>query len=210
VIREGKGDRSFVAGFAQPQNLVGAGPHEFDAEVGVRPGDRIGIHLDPGAAIGSREGVSDALVTKWDGVLTADARPSTGEIRETELMFRAEVDYGAQPRGPDRIAGEAAAQAPQGTEFTDGSIELPVSGGVRVLMAEVDGSVVIDVFGGGTRLSRTAVPDADPAGQFLEISESCGPVVPGGFCVRWGNPGQPTPLEHQYIVRSDGRVKFVS
>jgi hypothetical protein len=207
VIRTNPKGRGLVVGFSQPEALAGVEPQQFAADVGVKPGDRIGIHLDPGASIGARA-TTDAAVTKWDGVLTAESRPSDGEIAGTELMLRADVEYGIEPTAPEQVVGPAAARAPRGRLVSPNPMTLPVRNGVDVIVVEVDGAIAIDVLE-GVRLARIAVPDADADGRLVDLTQGCGPVVPGGFCLRWSNPGQPFPLEHQYVVRRDGHVKFV-
>lgn len=209
VVRESTKEKSFVAGFTQPVTLSGSGVQEFEADVEVKAGDRIGIHLEPGAAVGSRETGDGSLVVRWDGVLTGEARPNTGTIAETELLLRADIDFGASAPGPEQLVGQAATRAAAGTVLTGAPLRLPVAEGVGVVVIEVDGAVAIDVFARGERLSRTAVPSADAEGQLLELAASCGPIVPGGFCLRWSNPGQTLPLEHQYVARADGRLTFI-
>jgi hypothetical protein len=207
VIRTGRRDSAFVAAFAQPARLEGSGVQRFASDVEVKRGDHIGIHLDPGASIGSRD-APGAEVDKWDGVLTADPRPSDGAVTGAELMLRADIEYGATVQGPPQLTGRAAETAPMGVGLSSSPMQLPVGGGVSVAVVEVNGKVAIDVFD-RARLARIDVPDADPNGQFSELSAECGPVVPGGFCLRWNNPGDDAPLEHQYVVRGDGTIRFI-
>jgi hypothetical protein len=121
-------------------------------------------------------------------------------------MLRADIEFGARPEGPRQIVGEEAAAAPDGTTLTDNSLHLPVAGGVEVTVVELPTGIVVDVTG-DRRLSRVDVPDADPSGELLEVTQNCGPVVAGGFCVRWRNPGAGPVLEHQYAVNEQGRVR---
>jgi hypothetical protein len=203
----GRRDSAFVAAFAQPVRLEGSGVQRFVSDVEVESGDFIGIHLDPGASIGSRD-APGAEMDKWDGVLTADPRPSDGPVTGVELMLRADIEYGASVQGPPQLTGRAAETAPGGVVLSSGPMELPVGGGLDVIVVEVDGKIAIDVFA-RARLARIDVPDADPNGQLSELSQDCGPVVPGGFCLRWSNPGEDVPLEHQYVVRDDGTLSFI-
>jgi hypothetical protein len=125
-----------------------------------------------------------------------------------ELMLRADVEYGARVTGPRQLLGARAAEAPRGRVLSDSPLRLPVRSGVRVVVVAVSGGVAIDVFG-KRRLARLEVPDADPGGELVETSANCGGAVPGGFCLRWRNPGVVLPLEHLYAVREDGRIKFI-
>jgi serine/threonine-protein kinase len=203
VIR-GNGENTYMAGFTQPVQVVGREPNSFDAELGVRPGDRIGLRLATGATVGVRPQTPGAVITRWDGGLTAEPSPSTGEAEGVELMLRADIEYGARVTPPDQLLGERAASAPDGRLLTDPPISLPVSQ-LKVAVVEVNGAVAIDVLS-PRRLARLEVPDADPAGHVLEVTANCGPPRPGGFCFRWPNPGVVVPLEHQYFVRRVGRI----
>jgi hypothetical protein len=207
VIRQQE-DKAFVAGFSQPAVASPGEPHAFPAAVAVRPGDLVGVRLGPGATIGSRPGVAESSIAQWDGGLTAERRPSTGVTDGVELMLRADVEYGARVEGPRQLLGERAAEAPRGRVLSDSPLTLPVRNGVRVIVVSVSGGVAIDVFGQG-RLARLEVPDADPGGELVETTANCGPAVPGGFCLRWRNPGVVLPLEHLYAVREDGSIKLI-
>jgi hypothetical protein len=123
-------------------------------------------------------------------------------------MLRADVEYGARVEGPRQLLGKRAAEAPRGRMLSDSPLTLPVRNGVRVVVVSVSGGVAIDVFG-KRRLARLEVPDADPGGELVETTSNCGPAVPGGFCLRWRNPGVVLPLEHLYAVRDDGRIKLI-
>jgi Protein kinase domain len=207
VIRE-QGRDSYLAGFSQPTVVGSPEAHSFTADIGVRAGDRIGVRLEPGASIGMARGATGSVVERWDGGLTAERRPNTGAIQDAELMLRADVQVGARPQGPEQIVGAEAADAPAGRTVTDTPMQLPVDGGVRVTVVELPSGIAIDVTG-ARRLARVTVADANPAGELLELTDNCGPAVPGGFCFRWHNPGTGPPLEHQYAVRNDGRVRQI-
>jgi Protein kinase domain len=204
VVRQ-RGPNSFVAGFSQPMQVSGAGTHAFAADIGVQAGDQIAIKLEPGATIEATRGAAGSVISRWDGALTADPRPSTGTVSDAVLALRVDVEFGAKPEGARQIDGEEAASAPAGTTVSDTPLRLPVAGGVRVTVVKLPAGIALDVLG-DRRLARIEVPDADPAGELLELTLNCGPVVPGGFCLRWRNPGTGPPLEHQYVVRDDGRI----
>jgi hypothetical protein len=203
-----RGGKSFVAGFSQPALVSSAEPHAFPAAIAVRPGDVIGVRLDPGATVGALRGAAGSSIAQWDGGLTAEPRRSTGSTNDVELMLRADVEYGARVQGPRQLVGQQAADAPRGRVLSDSPLALTVAGGVRVVVVAVSGGVAIDVFGKG-RLARLEVPDADLDGELLETTANCGPAVPGGFCLRWRNPGVSLTLEHQYLVTQDGRIKLI-
>ncbi len=203
IVRERDG-RSFIVGFSQPEQVSGAGPHAFTADISVGAGDSIGVGLGPGATIGSR---ADRLATlaRFDGRLTADPRPESEVIRGVEVMIRADIELDAMTGGPRQLTGALAAAAPPGTPLTESPIVAGVGRGFRVSLVRLPSGIAIDVTG-DRRVARLAVPDADPDGEFRELSHTCGPVGPGGFCLRWQNPETDQPLKHEYRVRQDGTL----
>ena len=54
---------------------------------------------------------------------------------------------------------------------------MPLSGGraARAVVVDLPGGIAVDLFAGG-RSARLAVPDADPAGDLLELVQNCGPI----------------------------------
>jgi hypothetical protein len=205
VIRE-RGGKAFVAGFSQTQRLTGPAPQAFPADVGVQPGDRIGVRLSPGAVVGTRSS-SRAELVRWDGGLTAVARAPDATLGG-ELMLRTDIERGARPDSPPQLRGEQAASAAAGQPLAKTSI-LPSAGrAVRVVLVELPGEIVIDVVR-NRRLTRLDVPDADPEGELLGIERSCSPVGAGGFCLRWRNHAEELPLLHAYRLDRSGRIKTI-
>jgi hypothetical protein len=76
------------------------------------------------------------------------------------------------------------------------------------VVVDLPGGIAVDLFAGG-RLARLAVPDADPAGDLLELVQNCGPIGIRGFCLRWQNPGEELALTHEYRVRGSGRIQLI-
>lgn len=207
VIRAREG-KSFVVGFSQPERLVDAGPRAFPAGIGVRPGDRIGIRLGPGASVGARSESSRSAVVRWDGGLTPDTRAVDPATLEGELMLRADIELGARPESPGQLLGDQAASAPAGRPLADSSVSLRGGRASRVVLVELPGAIAVDVFGDG-RLARLVVSDADPDGELLWFEQGCGPVGAHGFCLRWRNPGEELTLVHAYRVGRSGYIEVL-
>lgn len=206
VIRE-RGNRAFVAGFSQLERFTDPVPRAIGADIAIRPGDRIGVRLAPGASIGARLSSRGSEVTRWDGGLTADSRAPPGAPLEGELMLRVDVAPGARPRGPDQLLGDRARAAPAGRVLADTALGLAPRRAARVVLVEVSGEIALDVVLGERRLSRIAVPDADPDGELAELVPTCGGV--GGFCLIWRNPGGEPTLSHVYRLRPSGRITLI-
>lgn len=205
VIREREG-KSFVAAFSQPERLVDPAPRAFPARIAVRPGDRIGVRLAPGAAIGSRSSSPRSTLVRWDGGLTADSRAVGPTALEGELMLRADVEFGTPPERAEQLLGRQAASAPAGRPLADVLVALSAQGTARAVLVELPEGIALDVVR-NRRLARLPVPDANPSGELLDLTPHCGPAGARGFCVRWRNPGDEVPLVHTYTVTRSGRIE---
>jgi hypothetical protein len=207
VIRA-RGKRAFAAAFSQPERIQGSDPVAYPAEIQVRAGDRIGLRLGPGAQVGVQPGSSEESIVRWDGGLTQTAQKVDLITGGEELMLRADVEFGAEVTGPPQLRGEAAASAPGGRTLDTLHVSLGDGRSARVAVVAVGQRIALDLRRGG-RLARLAVPDADPAGELLELVQSCGREGPRGFCMRWRNPGAEFPLQHGYAVAADGRLRLL-
>lgn len=206
VIRR-RGGKSFVAGFSQPERLTDSAPRAFPADIGVRPGDRIGLRLAPGAAVG-RSSSSRSAVVRWDGGLTAGPQAVDATLGG-ELMLRADVEFGARPASPRQLRGRRAASAPAGRRMAEASVSLSGGRAARVVVVALPGGIALDLVRDRRRLARLEVPDADPDGELLGLEQSCGPAGAGGFCLRWRNPGEALTLKHEYRVRESGWIELI-
>lgn len=203
VIRARSGE-SFSVGFTQPEQLEGAGSGTFPAELAVRPGDTIGVRLEPGATIGRRTAPAGSEVVRWDGGLTGTPQGVDETVARAELALRFELEPGARVEGPRLLTGAAAASAPPGRSL---AAESGTHGG-RIEVVELPSGIAVDLVG-PRRLARLEVPDADPDGELVELAQNCGPVGGRGLCLRWQNPGDELPLVHAYLVRPDGSIELV-
>jgi Protein kinase domain len=185
VIRR-QGNR-YVAVARSPYELVpDEGVHAFRANLAVRPGDRIGVQLSPGAAIGVRRGVAGAATARWLGQLFAEPRSidlGEGSGLDHELLVRADYAPGAKAKVVGQLTGAAARRAPAGTELASRTIE--VDGAIRrVVVVRLADAVAVDLFAGRRRLARVPASGADPAGRLLHFATS-GVARP---LLRWRNP----------------------
>ena len=175
--------------------------HAFPADLAIRRGDRVAVELAPGATIGVRRDAPGATTVRWLGSLAAlGARPPDRGVAsgfDHELLVRVEYVPGARPRRAGRLMGRAAAQAPRGRRLRMVTMETPSREVRTVAVVRVGGQIAIDLFGGGTRLARLPVPDADPRGRSLGLVTSS----PAVTRLSWRNPGGET-VTHDYAVRA--------
>jgi Protein kinase domain len=196
VIRRRGGE--FVSAARTHYELVpDEGVHVLPANLAVRPGDRIGVELAPGASIGVRRSVPGATTERWIGPLFLVSRPvelGAGSGFDHEVMLRVEFAPGAEFRVPGQLSGSAAERAPAGRELS--SVTVEVEGQVRrVAAVRLAGGIAIDLFAGPRRLARVPVPDADPAGELLDFGAGYTTRI-----LRWRNPDGET-VRHEYTVR---------
>ena len=90
----------------------------FDADVDVERGDRVGLRVTPGSAVGVRDGVPGATIERWLPPLTgAPVRPAergAGTGFDHELLLRVGLLPGGQPASPPQVTGSAAERLPAG------------------------------------------------------------------------------------------------
>ncbi|MBN1530258.1 MAG: protein kinase [Thermoleophilaceae bacterium] len=186
VIRR-RGDRYVAIARTPYQHVADEGVHVLPANLGVRAGDRVGLQLAPGAAIGVRRRGTGATTARWLGRLTVEPRPvelGPGTGFDHEVLMRAEYVRGARPAPAGRLSGPSARRAPRGQEI--GSRTLEVRDRIRrVAVVRLADAIAVDLFAGGRRLARLPVPGARRAGRLQDFRVSGGayPVL------RWRNPG---------------------
>lgn len=201
VFYERDGDR-IVRGFTQAQEVDGPEPVAFPADVPVRPGDRVGLIVAPGARVGMRGG-QDSIFGRAQGGLPGSAQPADSTPVEGELLLRVDVDVGARPEPPTGLTGPRARTADAGRTLAELVIPRPGGGSAKVRAVSVEDEVAVDLFLGDRRLQRVQVGGADPAGTLIELQRHCG--TNQGFCIRWSNEGGTQPVFHEYVLGPDGR-----
>jgi serine/threonine-protein kinase len=200
VIRR-RGDGYVAAARTRYELVPDEGIHVLPANLGVRAGDRLGVQLAPGAAIGVRRGATGATTARWLGRLTVEPRPvelGRGTGFDRELLLRVEYVRGARPAPAGILSGRSARGAAAGRELATRTLE--VRGGVRHLaVVRLADAIAVDLFAGSRRLARLPVPGARRAGRLLDFKISGGtyPVL------RWRNRvGEDVGLEFAVGARS--------
>ena len=195
VIRR-RGDRYVPVARSRFERFPGPGVHAVAADLPVRTGDRVGVQLAPGAAIGVRRGVPGATTARWIGPLLVE--PRRGELGagtgfDHELLLRVDYAPGAEPATAGRLRGRSAQRAPAGREL--GSREVEVAGALRrVAVVDLGNAVAVDLFAGDRRLARLLEAGADPEGRLVWMTAAYGNPV-----LRWRNPDGRT-FDHEYAV----------
>jgi hypothetical protein len=195
VIR--RGEDGWVSVARSHRELIpDEGVHVLPANLSVRAGDRIGVELGPGAAIGVRRGVPGATTARWFGPLFLEPRSielGAGSGFDRELLLRAEYAPGAARRLPGQLDGRAARVAPDGRVLSSRTVD--VRGALRrVAVVRLDDAIAVDVFAGDRRLARVPAGDADSAGRLVWFT-----AVDTTPILLWRNPDGRL-VRHEYSV----------
>jgi hypothetical protein len=83
-------------------------------------------------------------------------------------------------------------------------VDLPQTRSVYVRLVRLSDGIAFDALRGSRRVARIDVPDAHPGGRPLELDPQCG--YARGFCFRWLNRGERTPVVHAYRLTPRGRA----
>ena len=196
VIRP-RGDRYVPIARTEYELVPDEGVHALPANLAVQAGDRIGVQLAPGAAIGIRRGVTGATTARWLGQLFIEPRPvelGAGSGFDHEVLLRADYTRGAKPTLAGQLSGPSARQAPAGRVL--GSLTVEVGARLRrVSVVRVGDAIAVDLFAGDRRLVRLPEPETDPEGRLLNFATS-GLRYP---VLNWHNPDGRT-IRREYAV----------
>ena len=157
----------------------GAAARPLAAGLAVRRGDRIAVEVTPGAAIGIASGAPGAATMRFIAPRRAIPMTPTAGLParfDHELLVRADYAPGARLAWPSALAGQRAARAPAGRVLA----RHVASAGDRtrtVVLVSVGDRIALDLFAGARRLTRVAIPDADPAGRLVRTEVSSVPDV---------------------------------
>jgi tRNA A-37 threonylcarbamoyl transferase component Bud32 len=216
VIRE-LADGRFVRVFvSQAADVHDRGAHRFATDIPVSPGDRVGVVLLPGAAIGVRAG-GPAGTGRWFGpLLTAGRAPSRPEGTgfDYEVLLRADIVAGVQRGLPAQLTGGAAAMAPGGRELASLNVEVPGDVVERAALVRLRDRIVLDTWIGAERVARIEVPDADVNGELVEFdpgefADAQHEAVPvADVHLAWMNPRARLAVEHRYALEAR-RINFI-
>lgn len=198
IVRR-RGTRYVAVARSRFERVTGAGPQTFAADLQIRAGDRVGLALAPGAALGVRSAPRGASTERWLGPLSLSPRPvdlGPGSGLDREIALRAEYVPGARPAAGGLLTGRRAERAPAGRVLQARDVELPAGRRRTVALVALPGTVAIDLLDGARRVARLPVPDADPRGELLEFA-TYGEPLP---ILRWRNRGGAV-VKHEYVAQ---------
>lgn len=195
-----RGDEFVEVARSDYERIPDVGVHVVPVTLPVRAGDRVGLEVTPGAAVGVRPGARAATTVRWFGPLTFRVRPvesGEGSGFDHELLLRVEYVPGAVSRSPGTLTGRAARLAPSGRELDAREVELRDGVVRKASVVKLRARIAIDLFAGQRRLERLVVGGADPRGTLLNLGAYGRPIV----SVQWRNPDGRT-FSRGYVVNA--------
>ena len=165
VLRR-RGSGYFRIARSRNEFATDAGPHTYATDLAVEQGDRLGLEVITGSAVGIRP-EAGATTGAWLPLLAGYIEPSKPGPAG-ELLFRADYLAGGKQRLPKQVTGSAAAH------LADGKVveHQPVTLRGRELIVELVqiGDVFkLDLLRGERRVARIDVPEISGKGEFLEF-----------------------------------------
>jgi len=141
------------------------GPHTFATDLAVEAGDRLGLVVINGSAVGMRP-APGATTGTWSPPLRGDILPLTGGPAG-ELLFRVDYVPGGEQRLPRQVNGAPAARLPDGKAVRRRTMTMGTGVTVTVAMVKLNGLYKLDVLRGGRRVARMDVPNLAGPGRFV-------------------------------------------
>jgi hypothetical protein len=199
---------------SRPEFVQGDGVHVFDTDLLVERGDVLGVHAVDGARVGVRTGVGGAATERWVPRV-GPARPpdlEEGSGFDHELLLRAELVPGAEPRVPRQLTGDRAASAPDGRLRARRSLRFTNGRPVTLELVRLDDRLVLDMVLAGRRAARIHVPDFRPeGGRLLKFEVLAEPSEPQGLGVFLQHVnGESTRIRQHYFVGNPGQFTFIN
>jgi hypothetical protein len=141
------------------------GVFTFPTDLPVQRGDRLGLVMIEGSAVGVRKGVKGATTDRWIPNIRGSEPPTqpAGTGFDHELLLRVELLPGGEQRLPQQVAGAAAASLPAGNVEQRKSLQYAGGPNVEIDLVTIDGRYALDQVIGGKRTARVYVPDFLPS-----------------------------------------------
>jgi hypothetical protein len=183
-------------------------PHTFATDLAVERGDRLGLVVIAGSAVGIRP-KAGATTARWLPQLGGDIEPSKGGP-DGELLFGADYLPGGAQRLPKQVTGAAAERLPDGKIARHRPVTLGNGRKLTVDLVKVGGLYKLDLLRGKARVSRIAVPDVIGDGEFLDFNVGTYPSDRAQFYVflRWVGSDSERVISH-YLGGDANEFAFV-
>ncbi len=203
VVLRPRADGAFQIATSATESVGSANLQTFATDVDVERGDRVGLRVAPGSAVGVRE-TPGATTDRWLPALKGVvATPDAGV--EGEVLLRVGIVPGARSRAPRQVTGSAAASLPAGKILARRQTEVGARD-VELRAVEVGGGLVLDLVSGGRRLARVEVPGARAGAQIVQFLAAVWTPEQAGVDLDVVNAGSARVVQHTYVVQDRGFI----
>jgi hypothetical protein len=195
----------FQVSVSSTETVGSAGTQSFDADVEVERGDRVGLVLAPGSAVGTRGGAEGATLARWLPPVGGLERPERGTRPglASELLLRVGIEPGGRRSAPEQITGSRAENLPAGSVVKRRRITIGGRPGeLRVVRAGGEGA--IDALVQGRRVARIAVPELRARAAIPLFLAAVWSPENTGLDLSFVNEGSARVIQRTYVINADG------
>jgi serine/threonine-protein kinase len=197
---------SFQVATSDTEVVGSADVQSFDTEIDVERGDRIGLIVPPGSAVGTREGDRGTATDRWLPQLAGVGRPAdrkAGTGFDRELLLRVGIAPGAKRLQPAQVKGAAAADLPAGDVLRRTSAPLGDET-IRLELVRRGRDFSVDKLEGGRRTASIAVPKMRPGAHVIRWLAAAWDPQTTGIDLWFYNEGSGRIVQTGYVVTPDG------
>jgi hypothetical protein len=206
VVTRPREGGSFQVSTSSTETVGSADVQGFDADIDVESGDRVGLHVSPGSAVGVRDGAAGTTTERWLPPLTGLDRAAdrgTGTGFDRELLLRVGLLPGGHFRSPPQVTGSAAARLPAGRVRNRRSARLGRRK-IDLALVQLGSTFALDEFAGGRRLARLGLPGMRPGAQVTLFLTAAWSPTQVGLDVSYVNQDSARVAQHTYVVTAKG------
>jgi hypothetical protein len=206
VVTRPRDGGSFQITTSNTEIAGGADVQGFDTDLAVERGDRVGVRVTPGSAVGVRDGATGATTERWLPPVTglgraADRGEGTGF--DHELLLRLGLLPGGHPRSPATVTGSAAESRPGGRVLARHHV--PFRGHAsEIAFVRVGSTFALDQFIGGRRTARIEVPGMRPGAQIVRFAAAAWSRSQTGVDLHYVNVDSARVIQRSYVVTPTG------
>ncbi|MEA2123844.1 MAG: hypothetical protein QOI80_626 [Solirubrobacteraceae bacterium] len=206
VVTRPREGGSFQVATSSTETSGSANVESFDADIDVERGDRVGLHVSPGSAVGVSDEAAGAATERWLPPLKGLSRApdqGAGTGFDHELMLRIGVLPGGHHRVPIQVRGSAAEKLPAGRVRERRSVHLRGQT-IALALVQLGRTFALDEFAGTRRVARIEVPGMRPRAQVTLFLAALWAPRKAGLDLNYVNEDSARVVQHTYAASSKG------
>jgi serine/threonine-protein kinase len=206
VVTRPRDGGSFQIATSDTETVGSADVQSFDADIGVERGDRVGVILAAGAAVGVRNGDRGTTTERWLPPVPGAGRPADrgpGTGFDHELLLRVGLLPGGGRRSPEKVTGSAAVRLPAGRVLKRRRVALGKQQ-IELALVRRGRGFAVDQFAHGRRAASMGVPGMRPGAQVVRFLAAVWTPEQSGLDVSFVNPGSARLVQRSYVFDANG------